>query len=79
VETEPSFVRAEGGVELHAVTALDMRLSMIVLPDDTELDDALWDLAIGQIIIAINRRMNTHLDDIKCAFVFGVFREERSD
>jgi hypothetical protein len=27
----------------------------------------------------VTRRMNTHLDDVKCAFVFGVFREERSN
>jgi hypothetical protein len=44
MEAESSLVRTEGGVELDTITALDMWLSMVVFPDDAELDDSLWDL-----------------------------------
>jgi len=44
VETKSSLVGAECRVELNAIATLDMGLSMIVLPDDAELNDTLWDL-----------------------------------
>jgi hypothetical protein len=47
METESPLVRAEGRVELDTITALDMWLSMVVLPDNAELDDSLWDLKDG--------------------------------
>jgi len=47
METESSLVRAKGRVELDTITALDMWLSMIILPDNAELDDSLWDLKDG--------------------------------
>jgi hypothetical protein len=41
VQTETAFVWAEGRVELDSVAAVDLHLVLIVLPDDTELDDTL--------------------------------------
>lgn len=43
VETETTLVRTESGVVLNTVTAVDLDLVLVVLPDDTELDDALGD------------------------------------
>lgn len=43
VETETALVWTEGRVELHAVTTVDLHVSLVVLPDNAELDDALWD------------------------------------
>lgn len=43
VESQTSLVRAEGGVELDAVAAVDLELAVVILPDDAELDDALGD------------------------------------
>jgi hypothetical protein len=43
VETETSLGWAEGRVELDSVTTVDLWLKVIILPDNTELDDALWD------------------------------------
>lgn len=33
----------EGGIELHAVAVVDLDVALVVLPGDTELDDALGD------------------------------------
>lgn len=43
VETETTLVRTEGRVELHTVALVDLALALVVLPDNTELDDALRD------------------------------------
>ena len=43
VETETTLVRTESRVELHTVTLVDLALALVVLPDNTELDDALGD------------------------------------
>lgn len=43
VEAESSLVWAEGAVELNSVTVVDLWLKVVVLPDNAELDDALWD------------------------------------
>ena len=43
METESSLVWAEGAVELDSVAVVDLWLKVVVLPDNTELDDALWD------------------------------------
>ena len=43
VETETALVGAEGRVELHTVTPVDLALALVVLPDNAELDDALRD------------------------------------
>lgn len=43
VEAETALVRTERGVELDAETTVDLDLALVVLPDDTELDDALRD------------------------------------
>lgn len=47
VETETTLIGAESRVELDTIATVHMRLSLVVLPDDTELDDALWDLFIA--------------------------------
>jgi len=43
VEAETALVGAERGVELHAISTVDLELALVVLPDDAELDDALRD------------------------------------
>jgi hypothetical protein len=43
VQPEAALVRAKGRVELHTVSAVDLEVALVVLPDDTELDDALRD------------------------------------
>jgi hypothetical protein len=43
VEAETALVGTESGVELHAISLLDLALALVVLPDNAELDDALGD------------------------------------
>lgn len=43
MQSETTLVWAEGGVELNSVAAVDLDLVLVVLPDNAELDDALWD------------------------------------
>ena len=43
VQTQTTLVRAKGRVELHAVAAVDLDIAVVVLPDNTELDDTLRD------------------------------------
>ena len=43
VETETALVWAEGAVELDTIALVDLWLEVVVLPNDAELDDALWD------------------------------------
>lgn len=43
VESEASLVWAQRGVELHAVSTVDLWLSLIIFPDHAELDDSLRD------------------------------------
>jgi hypothetical protein len=43
VESEATLIRAKSRVELNTVAAVDLRLSLVILPDDAELDDALGD------------------------------------
>jgi hypothetical protein len=43
VETETTLVGAEGRVELHTETTVDLELALVILPDDAELNHALGD------------------------------------
>jgi len=43
VESETALVRAQSGIELDAVSFVDLALALVVLPDNAELDDALRD------------------------------------
>ena len=43
MEAETALVGTESRVELHTVSLLDLALALVVLPDNTELDDALGD------------------------------------
>lgn len=43
METETTLVWTEGGVVLDTETTVDLDLALVVLPDNTEVDDALWD------------------------------------
>ena len=43
VQTETALVWAQSRVELDSVAAVDLDLVLVVLPDDTELDDTLRD------------------------------------
>jgi len=43
VESQTTLVWTKSGVELNSVSTVDLELSLVILPDDSELDDALWD------------------------------------
>jgi hypothetical protein len=43
VESEASLIRTESRVELDSIAAIDLWLSLVVLPDNTELNDPLGD------------------------------------
>jgi hypothetical protein len=43
VESETALVRTKGRVELDAVTTVDLEVTLVVFPDDTELDNTLRD------------------------------------
>lgn len=43
MEPETALVRAQGRVELHTVTSVDLEVAVVIFPDDSELDDALGD------------------------------------
>lgn len=43
MESQPSLVWTQCTVELNSVSAVDLELSLVGLPDDTELDDSLGD------------------------------------
>ena len=43
MEAETTLVWPESRVELDTITAVDLWLSLVVLPDDAELDDSLGD------------------------------------
>ena len=43
MESETALVRAQSGIELDAVSFVDLALALVVLPDNAELDDTLRD------------------------------------
>ena len=43
VESQSSLVWSKSAVELHTVSAVDLDLVLVIVPDDTELDDSFWD------------------------------------
>lgn len=43
MQTETTLVGAQGRVELHTISTVDLNLALVVLPHDAELDDALGD------------------------------------
>jgi hypothetical protein len=43
VQPETALVGAKGRVELHTISAVDLNVALVVLPDDSELDHALRD------------------------------------
>lgn len=43
METQTTLVWTESRVELNAITTVDLGLELIVLPNDAELNDTLWD------------------------------------
>lgn len=43
METETALVGAESRVELDTVSTVDLEFTLVVLPSDTELNDALGD------------------------------------
>lgn len=44
METETTLVRTKGRVELDTIATVYLRLSLVIFPDNAELDDALWNL-----------------------------------
>jgi len=43
MEAETTLVWTESGVELDTVSTVDLELTLVVLPNNTELNDTLWD------------------------------------
>ena len=43
MQPETALVGTEGRVELHTISAVDLEVALVVLPDDAELDHALGD------------------------------------
>lgn len=43
VQSETTLIRTKGGIELDSISSVDLWLEVVVFPDNTELDDALWD------------------------------------
>ena len=43
VEAKATFVWAQGGIELHTISPVDLHLSLVVLPDYSELYDSFGD------------------------------------
>ena len=41
MQAQAAFVRADGAVELHAIAAIDLHLTVVVDPRNAEHDDAL--------------------------------------
>jgi hypothetical protein len=66
VEAQAAFVRADGGVHLDAVAAVDLDLSFVVHPSDAEHNHALgFNDAFKQVLLGIFRifrqkRTQTH-------------------
>lgn len=42
VKAETSFIGAQGRIELHTVSSIDLHLSLVVFPDNSELYDSFW-------------------------------------
>ena len=40
MEPKTSLIWTQGGIELHTVPSVDLDLSLVILPDDTELNDS---------------------------------------
>jgi hypothetical protein len=64
MEAQTTLVRSEGTVHLDAITAIDLNLSFVVNPGDTELDhplrlnQALEDFAIAIFLVPLNGRFD---------------------
>ena len=43
MKAETALVGTQGRVELHTVSSIDLHLSLVVLPDHSELDDPFGD------------------------------------
>ena len=43
MKSQSSLVRTKGAVELDSVPSVNPELAIVVFPDDTELNNALWD------------------------------------
>lgn len=43
MESQPAFIGPKGAIELYSVSAVYLDFSFVVLPRDSELNDALWD------------------------------------
>ena len=41
MEAKPSFVGTQCGIELHAISPIDLDLALVIFPDDAELDHSL--------------------------------------
>ncbi len=87
METDTTFVRTDGGVHLHAETAVDLHFALVVHPRHAEHDDALrlhdtlHNLLLAQIRIRHNHRsyrLNDFFDCLVKLVLTGVLCDEVS-
>jgi hypothetical protein len=48
MKSQATLVWAESGIELDPVASVDLKLTLIILPDDSELNNPLWDRENGE-------------------------------
>jgi hypothetical protein len=76
VESQTTLVRAESRVELNSVTSVDLELSLVILPGDSELDDSLGDLddleGLGVFGVLLQEGGEGTFDFRKGLFEFGL-------
>lgn len=53
MEPQTALVRTERRIELHTVAPVDMELSLVIFPDNTELDDTLGDGDDGKALLEL--------------------------
>lgn len=79
MESQTTLVRTQGRVELNSVTTVDLDLSLVVFPGNSELDDSFRDLndleALGVFRILLQKRSEGTFDFRQGLFEFGFRRK----
>ena len=78
MQPQAALIRADGGIELHAIAAVDLHAPLIVHPADAEgdhalgLHDALGDVGLFQLRTAVEHALQRfqHLIDGLKVFLF---------
>lgn len=75
MESETTLVRTQGRVELNSVTTVDLDLSLVVFPGNSELDDSFRDLdnleALGVFRVLLQERGEGTFDFRQGLLEFG--------